>query len=276
VNPAAGIVLYYNLPDTKDSTPLTLEVKDASGKLVHSYSNVADTIDRDYHGAPGKEPVLSKNKGLNRFVWNMRHTGITGVPKADMELGFSGHKAIPGKYTFTLKSGDKTATTTANILPHPLYSTTPAQYQEWDKIMGEMEATASDMNGRINQQYQQMMQLDQIVASLPADAKYDGLRKDGKSLLNDMRQWDEDMVQRRSQAYDDVENFPNKFNSMYMFMKDQTDGDIPHVNQPSIDRKAELDAQWVGLKARYEAIQGRLPAYNKALYDAGIGGVWKK
>jgi len=276
VNPANGIVLYYNLPDTKDSIPLVLEVKDASGKLIHSYSTVADTTDHDYHGAPGKDPLLSKNKGLNRFVWNMRYPTITGVPKADMELGFSGHKAIPGKYTFTLKQGSKTASTSASILPHPLYSTTPSQYQEWDKIMGEMEATADDMNQRINKQFQQMMQLDQVVAHLPAEAKYDALRKDGNALLTEMRQWDEDMVQRRSQAYDDVENFPNKFNSMYMFMKDQTDSDIPRVNQPSIDRKAELDAQWVALKARNEAIQARIPAYNKALYDAGIGGVWKK
>ena len=33
----------------------------------------------------------------------------------------------------------------------------------------------------------------------------------GKLLLSELVTWDESMVQRKSTAYDDVENFPNKF-----------------------------------------------------------------
>ena len=65
-----------------------------------------------------------------------------------------------------------------------------------------------------------------------------------------MKAWDEDMVQRKSKAYDDVENFPNKFTANYLFMINQTESDIPRVNQPSLDRMKELNAQWATLKAR--------------------------
>jgi len=33
-----------------------------------------------------------------------------------------------------------------------------------------------------------------------------------------MKTWDEEMVQRKSKAYDDVENFPNKFTANYLFL----------------------------------------------------------
>ena len=62
------------------------------------------------------------------------------------------------------------------------------------------------------------------------------IKKDGDALLKKMKAWDEDMVQRKSKAYDDVENFPNKFTANYLFLINQTESDIPRVNQPSLDR----------------------------------------
>jgi len=93
-------------------------------------------------------------------------------------------------------------------------------------------------------------------------------------LLAELDAWDKDMVQRKSKAYDDVENFPNKFTAEYLFLIDATNSAIPRVNQPSKDRKAALDAQWNGLKTKAtNFIETAIPAYNKKLWDAGIGAV---
>lgn len=45
------------------------------------------------------------------------------------------------------------------------------------------------------------------------------------------------MIQRKSKAYDDVENFENKFTADYMFLINHTESEIPSINQPSLDRK---------------------------------------
>jgi hypothetical protein len=59
-------------------------------------------------------------------------------------------------------------------------------------------------------------------------------------------------------------------------MINQTESDIPRVNQPSLDRMKELNAQWATLKARADEIQNKdLPALNKKLWDAGLGAIWK-
>ena len=84
------------------------------------------------------------------------------------------------------------------------------------------------------------------------------------------------MVQRKSKAYDDAENFPNKFTANYMFLLNETESDIPSVNQPSLDLLKELNGQWQVLKSRGDEILDKdVPAFNKALWEAGVGAIWK-
>ena len=51
-------------------------------------------------------------------------------------------------------------------------------------------------------------------------------------------------------VYDDVENFPNKFTADYLFVLNQTESDLPRVNQPSLDQLKVLNAKWATLKGR--------------------------
>jgi hypothetical protein len=132
------------------------------------------------------------------------------------------------------------------------------------------------MHRLVNSLFEKQNQLDSLLKSLPAGEKYSALKKDCEALLKKMKAWDEDMVQRKSKAYDDVENYPNKFTANYLFLINQTESDIPRVNQPSLDRLKELNAQWSTLKARgNELLTHDIPAFNKRLWDAGLGAIWK-
>ena len=42
VNPATGVVVYYQLPELKKTDEITMEIKDAAGNLVRSFSSKAD------------------------------------------------------------------------------------------------------------------------------------------------------------------------------------------------------------------------------------------
>lgn len=276
VNPATGIVLYYNLPELEASEVLTLEVADASGKLIRSFSSVGDSTFSEWEGGPSEEPTLSKKKGLNRFVWNLRFPTIKGVAGVYIESNFDGHKAPPGKYTFTLKKGNQSMVTAARILPNPLYATSPKDYMEYDELMTKMETEASKMHQMVNDLNDQRIRLESVLQSLPADSKYDDLRKEGNETIKKMKLWDEDMIQRKSKAYDDVENFPNKFTANYLFMVNQTESDMPKVNQPSLDRLKVLTAEWNTLQSMANEITNKnLPDLNQKLWEAGIGAIGK-
>jgi photosystem II stability/assembly factor-like uncharacterized protein len=277
VNPATGVVIYYQLPKLKDSTAIvTMEIKDAAGNVVHTFSSKADSTYKKYDGAPPEEPVLTKAKGLNRFVWNMRHATIPGIDNVYIESSYRGHKAIPGTYTITLKAGQEQASTNAAILSNPLYSTTPAAYTAYNNTMSGMEGDITSMHKMINSMHAKREQLEQMLAALSPDEKYTAIKTQGTALVKRMKAWDEDMIQRKSKAYDDVENFPNKFSANYMFLLNQTESDIPLVNQPSLDLLKELNAQWIVLKNKgTEILDKDIPAFNQTLWQAGVGAIWK-
>jgi photosystem II stability/assembly factor-like uncharacterized protein len=276
VNPANGIVIYYHLSDIKKEDIITLEIKDAAGNLVRTFSSKKDSLYKKWDGGPSPEPTLTTQKGLNRFVWNMRYPTMTGVPNTYYEASFAGHKAIPSKYNFTLKIGGQQLSTTADILPNPLYPNDLNNYKEYNVFMSKMENELTNMHKLVNSMDAKRTQLEELLKNLPSEDKFKAVNTEGPLLLKKMKAWDEDMVQRKSKAYDDVENFPNKFTAEYMFLINQTESDIPVVNKPSLDRQKELDAQWVLLSARATDILNNISTFNKQLSELGVGVIWKK
>ncbi|MBK9567660.1 MAG: glycosyl hydrolase [Saprospiraceae bacterium] len=277
VNPATGAVLYYHLPELKPEEHITLEILDSQGNNVRSFSSRADSTFLQYDGGPQAEPVLPKNKGLNRFVWNLRHATIPGVPNVYIESSFRGHKAIPGTYSVVLKYAQMSKSTTLLIKPNPLYSTDPATYLEYDVLMTKMENEVRIMHQMTNTLYNKRLQIEKMLDILHKDQKFKDVAMTGNALVTKMKAWDEDMVQRKSKAYDDVENFPNKFTANYLFMLNHNESDLPRVNQPTLDRKKELDSEWEALKSRAnELLDKSLPLFNQQLWEAGVGAVWEK
>ncbi len=277
VNPASGIVLYYRLPELKKDDEVTLEVTDAAGDVVRSFSSKKDASFKKWDGGPGAEPVLPAKKGLNRFVWDLRYPTIPGVPDVYIEASYRGHKAIPGAYRFTLKVGGTQVQTDARILPNPLYPAGAAAYDEYHAVMTAMERDVTAMHRLVNRLYGQQQQLEAILAALPAGDQYAAVRRDGQALMEKLKAWDADMIQRRTRAYDDVENYPNKFTANYLFLINQAESDLPRVNQPARDRLAQLNAEWATLKARGDKMSAEdIPALNKQLWELGVGAIWQK
>jgi hypothetical protein len=174
----------------------------------------------------------------------MRHHTMAGVPGVYIEANYRGHKASPGRYRMTMKQGDKTVTTEAAILANPLYTTAAATYAEYDGFMSGMERALTTMHETVNQLNDANTQLKTIRVSLPDDEKHAAVRRDADSLMARLKAWDTDMVSRRSRAYDDVENFEQKFTAHYMFLINATESDLPRVNQSSRERRVQLDSDW--------------------------------
>ena len=252
-----------------------MEIKDAQGNLVRSFSSQKNTSFKSYAGGPPAEPVLSKKKGLNRIVWDMRYETMPGIPQAYIEASYRGHKAIPGEYTLTLNVGEETKNTTFKILPNPLYDIQPKDYQEYHSFMSTMEKNLTEMHQMTNNLMDTYQRIQSITKKLPKETKYEVIKKEGEELLKRIKTWDEEMVQRKSKAYDDVENFPNKFTANYMFLINQTESDLPRINQASRDRLKELASQWSTLKSQAEELISKdIPKFNNTLWNAGIGAVW--
>ncbi|MEZ4809999.1 MAG: glycosyl hydrolase [Allomuricauda sp.] len=271
VNPANGMVIHYNLPKAMDSTEIALEVLDNQGKILRSYSSKSDEGYVPHNGGgPPPAPVLGTDKGLNRFVWDLKTAIIPGIPNVYMEADFTGHKVPPGSYTLRLKAGDETVSVQGTVVPTPNTDMTPARFAEHHSFMSDLETNLTDMHNKVNTLFKVQGQLKELLKDLGNEE----LKKEGQALLDRLKAWDGDMVQRKSQAYDDVENFPNKFTAEYLFLMNQSNSALPRINQASKDRKKELDAQWAGLKQRAETLmKSDIPNFNKKLWENGVGAI---
>jgi hypothetical protein len=179
-----------------------------------------------------------------------------------------------------MAGGKMIGSTTGVIEANPNFPTTASEYQQYDDLMRLMESTVTEMHQMVNQLKDNATHIEALVKKLKTDANYSGaqyasLKQNAASLVTNLKAWDEDMIQRRSTSYDDVENFPNKFTANYMFMMNQTESDIPQVNQANLDLLKEYTAEWEKLKARGLNLKNvAIPALNKQLWDLGMGAIW--
>ena len=274
VNPATGVVLYYRLPAVGTADTLVLEVADSTGRTIRTYRSVKDTAATTWDGGPPAERALPAAAGLNRFVWDLRHATMAGVPGVYIEGSYRGHKVPPGRYRLTLRLGTAAVSTEAEVRANPHYATSAAAYAEYDRFMAQVEGELTRMHETVNEAHAVRGQLAAMLAGLPADARHAQVRREGEALLARLTAWDGDMVSRKTRAYDDTENFPQQFTANWLFLVNATESDLPRVNQPSRDRLAELEPEWAQLQARVDALlDAEVPALNRKLFELGIGAV---
>jgi hypothetical protein len=270
VNPANGVVIYYNIGKEDDGKKVSIKIYDEDNKLVREITSISDSNFISYNGGPSREPVLSNKVGLNRFVWDTRHTSLIGVPYAYIEGSFRGHKAIPGKYNLILEVGNSSFNSEFEILKNPNFSVSDQDYIDLDKYATHMESSFNEMAGYINENKKSMDKLSGMIDELDDDSE---VKNNGSKLLELMDNWDKKMMQRKTKAYDDVENFRNKFLADYLFILDQIKGDIPNVSEGILKSLKSHDEKWVELKKEIDEInQVNIPEYNKELWSIGIIG----
>lgn len=134
VNPASGMVIYYQLPELKETDEVQLQIKEAYGKTVRTFTSKADPVFKSYDGGTKAEVVLSKNKELNRFVWDLRYPSLLGNQNIYIEGSYLGHMVAPGDYSITIKTPTQKDTTKAKVLANPLFEATEKEYQKYHAI----------------------------------------------------------------------------------------------------------------------------------------------
>ena len=135
-----------------------------------------------------------------------------------------------------------------------------------------MENQFSEMANYVNKNKKLLDRLSDVIKRI--DNSKSNLINQGLDLHKKMQEWDEKMMQRKSLAYDDVENFPNKFIADYLFIIDEMKGDIPILTNGVINSMKRLDEKWMSLKDEIVQILNQdLKNYNKELWANGIGAV---
>ncbi len=132
-NPPDGAIIDFYL-NKKSSSPITLEIKDNTGKTVRKFSS----NDQPYPIPPVNIPlywirpqqILSAEAGAQRFVWDMHYAPLNNVPSYPI-AAIEGNTAPsptspwakPGNYTVTLNVDGQSYTESFSIRMDPRVKT---------------------------------------------------------------------------------------------------------------------------------------------------------
>ena len=254
-NPSTGVVIYYQVPEKKDSTDsLSMEIMDDKGNLVRHYSEkeVKDFV--SFPGGPSADPTMPSKPGLNRFVWNMRYPTLPGVPSVFIEGAYDGRKAAPGNYTATLKYGKNIKTVPIKILPDPRINATAAEYADQQDLGSKLEAGIKEIHETVLRIRKVRKQINEVVDLLKDNTAYKDITDSGKKITAKLQKWEEEIVQNKAQSNDDIINFINKISADYIFVKGEMDVNIPYVTSGQRMQYEKLTADWLKLKSDINGI----------------------
>ncbi|MBI4909181.1 MAG: glycosyl hydrolase [Acidobacteria bacterium] len=204
----------------------TLEILDASGKVVNKYSTrqaarggaarEGPAGDDDEEGGPRRPraPRLTAAAGLNRFVWDLRHEDAVTIPGMILWAGFTrGPKAVPGVYQVKLTVDGKGLTQALEIRNDPrLTQITPEQLQQQLTLSLQARDKLSETHRGILNIRNARKQIEEMSARLDA-RQYADVIESGKALAKKLTAVEEQLYQTKNQSSQDPLNFPIRLNN---------------------------------------------------------------
>ncbi len=261
-NHPGGVMVHFylkNKPAEKDT--LKLEILDAGGMLIRTFSN------------QGKEDKLTALKaGGNRFVWDFR---FPGAKKFDglilWSSGLSGPRVVPGEYRVRLSVNGKSEEQVFTILPDPRSEARPEDLQRQFAFVKACSDKLSEMHTAIGNIRDLRAQMKSLTERLLAEDRLKPVRDKAKAIDSLMTQVEQALYQTKNRSSQDPLNFPVRLNDkLANLMELSSDGDYPPTDQ-AVEVKDMLFGLIDPELAKWKAVQDNdLPEFNRLVRDLGV------
>ena len=222
-NPANGVVVYYSLK-AKPATNVELEFLDSSGKSIRKFTQrVPREGEQSSPTAPapapeggfgggGAAPPLPMEVGLNRFVWDMRHSEAVRFPGMILWAGnVSGPKVPPGRYQVKLTVDGKPLTQNFEIKSDPRLTTTPADYAKQLEFGLKIRDKLTETHNAILQIRDVRRQVEDLLKRVGTQSK--PITDAGTALNKKLTAIEETLYQTKNQSNQDPLNYPIRLNN---------------------------------------------------------------
>ena len=269
VNPATGAVIYYHIQNKDSVKSATIEILNANQKLVRTYymeKPKGNTSNNQLEA----DPTIEIRSGLNRFVWDLREVNLPSIENVIIEGSMGGRTVIPGKYEVRLTINGKAETTSFEVLADPRLTASENEYKAQDNLSKLTSDDIEAIHVSVVQMRKIQDQLNQFVNRAEGIAALDSLAAKAKAIVKNIKTWEEQLIQAKSQSNDDVINFVNKLSANIVFVKGEIESaNTPYVTKGQQKRYEELHAEWKKYEAQKQALlAGEIAAFNEACRKA--------
>ena len=248
-NPPNGVIVYYQLGETPQDEA-TLEFLDAAGETIRTFSS-----------ASGDVPVSA---GLNRFVWDTRHEGLTSP------LGtIAGPKAVPGTYQVRFRVGSWSDTRSFEYLKDPRIETAQAEFQEQLDLALRIRDRMTGTQGAVRAIRDVRSQLEGLAQRVADDPEHP-VAEAARSLEEEMTAVEEMLTQIPPRRFIFVAE-PRLYEELGYLYETVTGSDT-RPTAAAHERFADLESQLSAQLGPLEnALASGIPALNALAREHGIG-----
>jgi len=278
-NPPEGVIVYYFLGREPEGE-VKLTFLDAQGNEIKSFSSEAQEAEQSGSDAGAstrkdderKEPRLSKEARLNRFVWNMRYPDARKVDGYMTPAGpLSGPVAAPGTYQVRLTVGGETSTEWFEIQRDPRMPATDEDLRAQFDLLLKIRDKVSETHDAINLLRSVRQQVEEWERRARGQESSDAIAEAGKSLKEKLAPIEEELIQLKAKNRGDTLNHPIKLNTKLAGLTSVVASADAAPTQQSYavfeDLSARVDAQ---VQRLHEIIDTDVAAFNALIRDSRL------
>ena len=291
-NPTYGAPINYYLKEVPEEQEIRLQILDAKGVVVRTYTEKPEEADSRERGGPKPKP-LPKKAGINRFYWDLRYDR-TEAPKlrtkpvehSHVKIPDEGWRplgegrrlavlAAPGTYGVKLSVGEKEFTQDITVRKDP--SSTGTEQQVIDQVgtLLEIRNHINNVVGMINEiewTRKQLYDLDEMLED----------HDDAKEILEAGKALDEKLMELENRFFDlrlsgarqDTLWWPRRLYAKLASLAGYIgSSDFPPTAQ-QMDVLEQYRQQIDASQSQFQAIKDEeIAAFTQLLKDKGIGGI---
>jgi photosystem II stability/assembly factor-like uncharacterized protein len=243
-NPVEGVILDYYLPSKADTNTVKLEIKDAAGIIIRSFTNKRNPDFKSYPGGPPPPVVLPAEEGFNRFAWDFR--GETIQPDAGTYTygDYRGYRLPPGKYKAVMSYKDAISETEFTVVKDPNLTVTDNDWQTQQSFLKRITGNISSIHEAVNKMRKIKKQIENYNELLKEKKENKELIDAGTALIKKITEWESNLIETRQRNFQDVINWPSKLNAEFFNLKNLADSHDPRITSGLNNRLADLEAEW--------------------------------
>jgi photosystem II stability/assembly factor-like uncharacterized protein len=268
-NPPSGVQINYVLNNNVDKeTPMSIEIMDAKGSVVHSEITNKEKLECDSFS----RSQLKKDKGSHRYQWNMKIGRFDCIKELTAtSRNLSAYDAPPGKYKVKFSVGDfeqiqdfeiKIDLRILNSIPNAENA-----YVERYEISKSILSGATEMSEGVRDLRKVKQQLD-FILTVTNDKK---LISDGNDLNKNLDDWVAKILQKEIRTQQHNYQFEARLLIKFKnFLNAISKGNLP-VTQGMKDVSRDYLIKWNGYSKELQTIKEQdVKNYNLLLKQAGL------
>ncbi len=279
---ARQATIHYYFADAP-ADEVTLEILDASGEVVRSFTGRAGADDEsgsadDSRGGGrfGGSSSLGAAAGMNQFIWNLQYEPPELIPDALIYIGYHGGPiATSGSYTVRLTSGEWSQEQALEVLRDPRRDdVTQADLEE----QFELQIRLRDLLAESHAAIKTVLSVREQAMSLAKRADEAGMGTDlldrARNLGEQLTAVEDVLVQTKSEARQDPINFPPMLDNQIGYLYRYVVSSYGKPTQAAYDRFTDLSAKLGCQTAEIDMlISLDVEQFNTAAAELGLGGV---